>query len=111
MDEAREHPPSGPLARRAVTGPVPVPLCRCAAEPRTYRRPTGDGFTGLGASTSPRPLGAPLHNYLKMFTARAITRATVSNAIPLCTSISIFAQRLRGIVSVGLNAVAFVKLT
>src|SRR5207244_7611687 len=49
--------------------------------------------------------------YLRMFTARATTITASVRLIADCTSISIFAQRLRGIASVGLNAVAFVKET
>lgn len=48
--------------------------------------------------------------YLKMFTARAMTSAAVTNATELCSNISIFAHRHNGIVSVGLKAVALVKL-
>ncbi len=58
-----------------------------------------------------RDVDRDLTVYLKMLTARAMTRATVTSAMPLWTSISIFAQRVSGIVSVGLNAVALVKLT
>ena len=46
-----------------------------------------------------------------MFTARAATRATVSNEAPDCSPINAFAATVIGMVSVGLNAVAFVKLT
>ena len=47
----------------------------------------------------------------RMFTARATTITARARLIADWTSISIFAQRLRGIASVGLNAVAFVKET
>lgn len=43
-----------------------------------------------------------------MLTARATTSPTVTNATADCTIISSFAQRLSGIVSVGLKAVALV---
>ena len=47
--------------------------------------------------------------YLRMLTARAITKAKVSKATAACTSISIFAHRERGMTSVGLKAVALVN--
>lgn len=47
--------------------------------------------------------------YLKILTARAMTRATVSNATAACRSMSIFAHREKGMTSVGLKAVAFVN--
>lgn len=47
--------------------------------------------------------------YLKMLTALAITMARVRRATAAWTSISIFAHRAKGITSVGLKAVAFVK--
>jgi hypothetical protein len=43
-----------------------------------------------------------------MFTARATTMSPSVKLIADCTSISIFAHRLSGIVSVGLNAAEFV---
>ena len=46
-----------------------------------------------------------------MFTARATTITASDRLIDDCTSISILAQRLSGIASVGLNAVAFVNDT
>ena len=46
--------------------------------------------------------------YFKIFTARAITSPTVTSEVKDCIIINIFAQRLRGAVSVGLNALAFV---
>jgi hypothetical protein len=46
-----------------------------------------------------------------MFTARAMTRTVVDSAIALCRAMSSFAQRVSGMVSVGENAVALVKLT
>src|SRR5947209_8764746 len=64
------------------------------AEIRTAQRP---GSTAEPASQ------------LKMFTARASTSATVSSAAPDCTVIRTFAIGVSGIVSVGLNAVAFVN--
>ncbi len=45
----------------------------------------------------------------RMFTARASTIPIVTNDASDCTSISIFALGLSGIVSVGLNAEAFVN--
>jgi hypothetical protein len=49
--------------------------------------------------------------YWRMFTARATTITARLNDIADCASISIFAHRLSGIVSVGLNAAAFVNET
>lgn len=46
-----------------------------------------------------------------MFTALATTITARARLIADWTSISIFAQRLNGIASVGLNAVAFVNET
>jgi hypothetical protein len=40
-----------------------------------------------------------------------MTSAVVDSAIALCTAISSFAHRVSGMVSVGENAVALVKLT
>ncbi len=53
--------------------------------------------------------GARQDRYRRMFTARAITSATVPNDTSDCDSISNLAQRLRGSVSVGLNAIALVN--
>ena len=50
-------------------------------------------------------------HYLRMFTARAMTSAVVERAMALCTAMRPFAHRGMGIVSVGENAVALVKLT
>ena len=47
----------------------------------------------------------------RMLTARAATSSNVRIERPDCTSISSFAQRVSGIVSVGLNALAFVNET
>ena len=47
----------------------------------------------------------------RMFTARAATSATVSREASACTSMSILAHGVSGIVSVGLKAVAFVDDT
>ena len=49
--------------------------------------------------------------YLRMLTARATTRATVIRETADCSNMIIFAQRVSGIVSVGLKAVALVKET
>ena len=46
-----------------------------------------------------------------MLTARAMTRARVDKATALCTAIRVLAHRDSGMVSVGENAVALVKLT
>ena len=47
----------------------------------------------------------------KMFTAREMTTATVMSDASDCSAMSSFAQPVSGIVSVGLNAVAFVNET
>ena len=47
----------------------------------------------------------------KTFTALAITSAMVVTATRLCTAIIPFAQRASGMVSVGENAIALVRLT
>ena len=49
--------------------------------------------------------------YLRMFTARATTITASERLIADCISISIFAQRLSGIASVGLNAIELVNDT
>jgi hypothetical protein len=57
-----------------------------------------------------RPKDAPTKkSYLRMLTARAATMTASTRLAADSTSISIFAQRLSGRASVGLNAVAFVK--
>jgi hypothetical protein len=48
---------------------------------------------------------------LKMFTARAATRSTTRAESDDSNSIRSFAQRLSGIVSVGLKAIEFVNET
>ena len=57
--------------------------------------------------------GMPLssHDQPKTFTALAITSAMVVTATRLCTAIIPFAQRASGMVSVGENAIALVRLT
>jgi hypothetical protein len=52
-----------------------------------------------------------MDSYLKMFTARAATRSTVTAEMPDSESINILARRVSGIASVGLNAIEFVKET
>jgi hypothetical protein len=49
--------------------------------------------------------------YLKMLTERAATRRTLSAETLDSESISIFARRVSGIASVGLNAIEFVNET
>jgi hypothetical protein len=49
--------------------------------------------------------------YFKMLTARAMTRTRVTTEMIDCESIVSFAQRVMGIASVGLNAIAFVNDT
>ena len=47
----------------------------------------------------------------RIFTARAATKAIVSSEASACTAINALAHGVSGIVSVGLNAVAFVNET
>ena len=49
-------------------------------------------------------------SYFRMLTARARTRAVVERAMALCSAINDFAHRDSGTVSVGENAMTFVKL-
>ena len=66
-----------------------------------------------GGVRNPRahPPTTPEGVQLRMFTARDATTATVRSEAVDCTPMSSFAIAVRGIVSVGLNAVALVKLT
>ena len=64
--------------------------------------PSGDPRLALIPAAAPRA-------QLRMFTAREMTTATVSNDASDCTIISTFAQAVSGIVSVGLKAVALVN--
>ena len=45
----------------------------------------------------------------RMLTALAMTISATTSEIDDCASMSVFAHRVRGMVSVGLNAVAFVN--
>ncbi len=54
-------------------------------------------------------VGPELRVQLRMFTAREITTATVTSEASDCTMNSDLAQAVNGMVSVGLNAVAFVN--
>ena len=47
----------------------------------------------------------------RILTARAMTRAAATREIAACSIMAIFALRVSGIVSVGLNAVALVNET
>jgi hypothetical protein len=62
-------------------------------------------------NADPTTAGRWTLDYLRMFTARAITSAVVDSAIALWPAMRLFAHRVSGIVSVGENAVALVKLT
>ena len=53
--------------------------------------------------------GEDISGQLKMFTARETTTATVTNDARDCSIINNLAHAVRGIVSVGLNAVALVN--
>jgi hypothetical protein len=101
MSTARYPPP------RQERDPAGRPCWRQAAD-RTLV------VTGLvaGLSKCLSPWHKPLAvHHLRMFTARAMTSAVVDRAIALCTAMRPFAHRGMGIVSVGENAVALVKLT
>jgi hypothetical protein len=51
-----------------------------------------------------------LFSYFRMLTARARTSAVVERAMALCRAINDFAHLDSGMVSVGENAMTFVKL-
>jgi hypothetical protein len=53
----------------------------------------------------------PAVGYLKMFTARAATRSTVTEDTVASLNINDFARRVRGMASVGEKAIEFVKAT
>lgn len=55
-------------------------------------------------------IGRDLVAHFKMLMAREATRTIVTSAEPDCSIINAFARRVSGMVSVGLNAVEFVKL-
>ena len=80
---------------------------------REHGRPGCHAPTLILTTPSRRPCASVLDggDYRRMFTARATTITASVRLIADCTSISIFAQRLSGIASVGLNAVAFVNDT
>jgi hypothetical protein len=64
----------------------------------------------VGAAALAGGMATSSHAQPKTFTALAITRAIVETATTLCTSIIAFAERVKGIVSVGENAITFVRL-
>ena len=72
------------------------------------RLPPGAKWTNCTLARQRRTVGG---RYLRMLTALAATITASRRLATDSTSISIFAQRLSGIVSVGLNAVAFVNET
>lgn len=63
-----------------------------------------------GRTDPPRPLSlsskSPPEPQFRMFTLRAITSASSTNPVIACTIMNSFARMLRGITSVGLNAIA-----
>jgi hypothetical protein len=90
---------------------------RLASSPfvRRRRRRRGEKLR-----TSPHPPGGiegrlsttrPAVDYLKMFTARATTRSTVTEDTVASLNINDFARRVRGMASVGEKAIEFVKAT
>ena len=80
------------------------------------------GFSGFSAATRSKWPGEQItattaqrdgdaRRYLRMLTARAMTRATVTIDTPACTAMAPLAQRDSGMTSVGLKAVALVNAT
>ena len=65
------------------------------------------GFSGFSAATR----DGDARRYLRMLTARAMTRATVTIDTPACSAMAPLAQRDSGMTSVGLKAVALVNAT
>ena len=92
-------------------------LMGCARPPACDRRDhdTDSLATAPQRTTTPSLAVAVGHAdglvYCRMFTARAITSATVETETRDCAIIASLAQRLRGSTSVGLNAVALVNDT
>ena len=95
----------------------PVPSCarKRANPPSALRRwPTNDHMANSkGTGGAPREHRAAEEDFpgagYSTLTARETTTATVSSEARDCTAISSFAQPVRGIVSVGLKAVALVN--
>jgi hypothetical protein len=65
----------------------------------------------VGSVLGVRLAARPELTILKVLTARAATRSTVSDGAVDSESISIFARRVRGIASVGEKAIEFVNET
>lgn len=126
------HPPDGGKARSSprqhsrLPGPGDSWLCEEAPSLQKSETPaTGQGSRADDAACCPaasdktgdcrRPAdrGAPVPaetgGYFKMLTARAITSPRIIRETTACTVITNLAQRVSGITSVGLNAVASVK--
>ncbi len=98
--DASTRPASTRRTGAVVNGPRAL-TCR-----RIGGRPTADNVRGARCvAIGPAPAGG----YLRMFTARLNTSPTVISDASDCTSISILAHVVMGIVSVGLNAVALVN--
>lgn len=83
---------------------------RCAMVPphQTQVRESDHTVLSEGRAARQRQLASDWC-YLKILTARAMTRATVTNEIRDLASIVSFAHRESGMTSVGLKAVALVK--
>ncbi len=104
-DDPRVHRHLGPLR---AAGVARADAGDGRATPPRSRRPRswpGSKRTGWSERSRRSP------RYRKMLTARAMTSATVTIEIADCASIVSFAQRVMGMTSVGLNAVAFVNET
>jgi hypothetical protein len=94
------------MADSVTKAPAPWPISRCSGSEPSLIRPGGDARPKRVGRLPDRGGG-----YLRMLIARAATRTASTRLAADSISISIFAQRLSGIVSVGLNAVAFVNET
>ncbi len=106
--------------RRVAANSVAVNSSRSRAQPMAtvwpIPGPVADPTPSAGAEAAgpaPSTSGPTLRRgaYLRMLTARATTRATVIREMADCNNMIILAQRVRGMVSVGLKAVALVKDT
>ena len=106
-DRSAREPRVAHLARRGL---VPIAKTESVRDVRRPRRPDGEGNTDCEEPGSDQHAGAKCHDF-RMLTARAITSTTVITEIADWVSIVSFAQRVMGMTSVGLNAIAFVDDT
>ena len=92
----------------------PTPTATATAKvTQSIRHCVNTSVRARGASTEATgPMMLPCQiRYLRMLTARAMTRAAVTREIADCSIIDSFAHFDNGMVSVGLNAVALVNDT